>query len=64
MKQKEPFTKEEKEVMNLLVKAHNKFVKIERTHPSEINDWVNAFHTLQSILMNRVVRRDYPETFK
>ena len=60
---KKPFTKEEKEVMDLLVEAHNKFAKIEQTHPSDINEWVEGIHRCQSILQGRVVRRDYPDVF-
>jgi hypothetical protein len=60
---KKPFTKEEKEVMDLLVKAHNKFAKIEQTHPSDMNEWVDGIHRCQSILQGRVVRRDYPDIF-
>lgn len=58
------FTKEENEVMDLLVKAHNKFVKLKRTHPNEMQDWVIPFHSCQGILMNRIVRRDYPNIFR
>jgi hypothetical protein len=60
---KKPFTKEEKEIMDLLVEAHNKFAKIEQTHPSDINEWVDLIHRCQSILQGRVVRRDYPDVF-
>jgi hypothetical protein len=58
-----PFTKEEKEVMDLLIQAHNKFIKIYQTHPSDIKDWVDGIHRCQSILKCRVVRRDYPNHF-
>ncbi len=60
---KEPFTKEESEIMDLLVKAHNKFIKLNRTHPNEIQEWITPFHLCQGILINRVVRRDYPGHF-
>lgn len=60
---KEPFTKQEKEISNLIVKAHNKFLKLEKTHPSDLNEWIIALHGLQSLLMARVLRRDYPDTF-
>lgn len=63
IKMKTPFTEQEKEVMDLLIKAHNKFVALDRTHPSEMQNWVIAFHTLQGIMMNRIVRRDYPKHF-
>lgn len=60
---REPFTKEEKEIMDLLVKAHNKFIQLERDHPQELNEWINAFHILQNALIYRIVKRDYPEVF-
>jgi hypothetical protein len=60
---KEPFTDQEKIVWGFLVEAHNEFVKLPPGHPSDIHDWVTAIHQLQSILMCRVVSRDYPEVF-
>lgn len=39
------------------------FMALDRTHPSEIQDWIVPFHSLQGILMNRVTRRDYPKHF-
>lgn len=62
-KKKKPFTKEEQEVMDLLVEAHNKYTELEQTHPSDLPDWVNALHTLQRLLGQRILRRDYPEDF-
>ncbi len=61
---KKPFTKEEKEVLDLLVKAHNKFVKLDRGHPTEMIEWVDAFHRLQDLLGSRILRRDYPNIFR
>ena len=60
---KEPFDKDEKEVMNLLLEAHNKFAKLNRTHDMEILEWCLSFHKLQDLMGSRVLRRDYPETF-
>lgn len=60
---KEPFTPEEKEIMSLIVEAHNKFLELERTHPMEMTEWVDSIHRLQDLLGARVLRRDYPETF-
>lgn len=53
----------ENEIMNLLVEAHNKYIKLESTHPSDMPDWVNHFHILQDVLTRRVLRRDYPDIF-
>lgn len=58
-----PFTEAEEEIMNLIVKAHNKFVELERCHKMEIQEWVGAIHNLQSILSHRVMKRNYPDYF-
>lgn len=62
--EKQPFTPDEEEIMNLLVQAHNKFAALERMHTSEIPEWVISLHKLQDILFYRVVKRDYPEYIK
>jgi hypothetical protein len=51
-------------VSDLIVKAHNLFTDLEQTHPNDLPDWVNAIHQLQNIIGMRVLRRDYPETYK
>jgi hypothetical protein len=63
MKGKEPYSPEEKEICDLIVAAHNKFVALERTHVMEITEWVDCVHRMQALLGFRVLRRDYPETF-
>lgn len=63
MTKKQPFTKEEKKIMDLIVKAHNLFVELPKNHPDETREWVDGIHRLQITLMNRVVVRDYPDTF-
>ena len=63
---KQPFTKEEKEIMDLIVSAHNKFMDLntkEPNHQHDSKDWVNSIHSLQNVLMGRVLMRDYPEYF-
>lgn len=59
----EPFTKEEAEIMDLLVQAHNKFIGLSKTNEMETAEWIGSFHKLQDLLGARVLRRDYPETF-
>jgi len=61
---KKPFTKEEEEVVESIVKAHNLFIKLERTHSMEMQEWVSSIHNLQHLLSARVLRRDYPDVFK
>lgn len=58
-----PFTIEEEEIMRFLTMAHNNFIKLERTHPQEIDEWITSVHRLQDLLGMRILRRDYPETF-
>lgn len=53
-------TPEEYEISELIVQAVEKFSKLDRTHPDEMDDFVDAIHKLQSILGMRVLRRDYP----
>ena len=57
-------TKEEKEVLDLLSEAHNKFADITQTHPADMQDWEHGIHQLQRIIMGRITRRDYSEEFK
>ena len=60
---KSPFIEKEKEIMGLLVEAHNKFIELKQTHPSDITEWVDGIHRCQHILQARIVRRDYPDDF-
>lgn len=53
----------EKEIMDLLIQAHNKYVLLKPTHPSDVPDWADGIHRLQDILNRRIIRRDYPEDF-
>jgi len=55
--------KPEQHILNKLVDAHNAFTKLDVTHDSELKEWVISLHRLQHILMARIVRRDYPNTF-
>ena len=54
---------DEREIMNLLVEAHNKFTEMESTHPNKISEWVDSIHRLQDLLGMRILRRDYPRDF-
>jgi len=60
---KNPFTQEEQNIMDSLLKAHSEFTKLEQSHPSELQDWIYSFHQLQGLLIQRVVRRYYPNIF-
>lgn len=63
MSQNEPFTEQEKKVMDALIIAWNEFVKLKSTHPSHNMDFCNGIHACQDVLIHRIVQRDYPDTF-
>lgn len=53
----------EKEVMELLVKAWSKFQAIAQTHPDHKKDFADGIHKCQDQIIHRVVQRDYPKDF-
>ena len=55
---------EEQSVMDDLVSAWNKFIKLEKQHPCDINEFTDSIHKLQGILAMRPLRRQYPEYWK
>lgn len=57
------FTDREQQVMDKIVEAHNLYVELESTHPSDTLEWVDAVHRLQQILGLRVLRREMPDVF-
>ena len=59
----EPFTIAEEEIMGHLVQAYNKFSKLDKAHPDHMNDFRNALHSMQRILMERALGRLYPNRF-
>jgi len=63
MEKKKPFTEAEQEVMDLLVEAHNKFVALTPTHPSDTPEWVSGIHKCQSVLMRRALQNEFPYYF-
>jgi DNA-directed RNA polymerase subunit F len=60
---KKPFTEQEEQVMNSILKAHDIFVKMKQMNPDDIREWVDGIHKCQNVLMSRVVTRDYPDVF-
>lgn len=60
---KAPFSTSEELTMKHLISAYEEFSHLEQTHPSDITDFVFHIHALQRILGQRVLRRDYPNTF-
>ena len=59
----DPFIIEERRVIDLLVEAHNLFVKIPPYRTEHMNEWVDGIHKCQNVLKDRVVIRDYPHVF-
>ena len=51
---------DEGEIMDLLIKAWNKYIKLEVQHPNETNDFATGIHICQHLLGVRILRRDYP----
>ncbi len=54
-------TEGEQRVSDHLVGAFNEFSKLDRTHPSEMDEFVSALHRLQDLLAVRIVRRQFPK---
>ena len=51
-------TCEENAVLDDLVAAWNKFIKLEVLHPDHLNDFKDAIHTAQRLVMVRPVSRE------
>lgn len=60
---KNGFTNDEELIMQKLVDAHNIYAAMEQQHPSDMNEWVTAIHTLQQLIGMRILRREHPEIF-
>lgn len=60
---KDGLTPEEDEIMNSLVNAWNKYVKLEVMHPSDNDDFIRGIHLCQYVLSMRILRRDYPNRY-
>lgn len=67
-----PFTFEEKEIWDLLVAAHDKFIKMAKFDDirdkqgyghASVTEWTTHMNHLQDLLIFRIVKRDYPNEF-
>lgn len=58
-----PFTPEEKKIMDLLIEAHNLFVKLPESHPTANSEWCFYFHGLQGLLQHRALKNIFPKYF-
>jgi hypothetical protein len=54
-------TKQEIKVMGKICEALSEWIKLEKQHPNETQDFVNAIHSIQYLLAMRVIRRGYPK---
>jgi hypothetical protein len=57
------FTEQEQEIMSRIVEVHSMYIELEKTHPSDLPEWVNSIHNLQKIIGMRILRRELPDTF-
>lgn len=55
--------KSEIELLKSITEIWNKFYKLERYHPSELQEFSSAIHTLQQLLGMRILNREHPELF-
>jgi hypothetical protein len=56
-------TEQEGKVMDALVEAWNQYVKLEKQHPMDKEEFCDGIHKCQHALIIRVLRRDYPEGY-
>jgi SMC interacting uncharacterized protein involved in chromosome segregation len=63
MNRKDGLNEQEGTVMDSLVEAWNNFLKLEKQHPSDTEEFCRGIHQCQHILMCRILRRDYPEGY-
>lgn len=56
-------TNEEKDIILLLEEVYDKYVSLKQQHHCDLDEFVNALHILQHLIMIRGVRRDNPEMF-
>lgn len=56
-------TNEEKDIILLLGEVYDKYVSLKPQHYSDLDEFVNALHVLQHLVMIRGVRRENPEMF-
>jgi hypothetical protein len=58
-----PFSTNEELIMKHLVSAYEEFLNLEQRRPNDTTDFLFHINALQRILGQRVLRRDYPNTF-
>lgn len=57
-------TKKETKVIDYLFKACELYNKLPQQHPCDMDEWNFGVHICQGLLMQRVVRRVYPNYWR
>ena len=53
----ELITETEREILDLLAEAHNKFVDLADKHPTAMQEWTFYIHGLESLIEHRICCR-------
>ena len=56
-------TEEEKEILMMLNDVYDKYNALSVQHHADMDEFVNALHVIQHLVMIRSVRRKYPDIF-
>lgn len=57
-------TDDEREILDLLAEAHNKFVSLADKHPSAMQEWTFYIHGLESLIEHRICKRVAKDIFR
>jgi hypothetical protein len=57
-------TESESKCHQHLQNCYGEFLELERQHPDEMRDFVDAVHRIQDLLTIRICRRQYPDYWK
>lgn len=60
----ELITETEREILDLLAEAHNKFVSLADKHPSAMQEWTFYIHGLESLIEHRICKRVAKDIFR
>lgn len=61
IKRKDGLTDEDGKVMDLLIEAWDKYIKLPEQYPTEIDEFGQGIHICQNLLAIRIARRFYPK---
>lgn len=56
-------TVDEDHISNLIVDVWENYLKLEKQHPNDLEEFHRAIHDLQKLMAIRIVRRLYPEKY-